>query len=201
MIRVFLVWLVLGLAASLAAAHFYPLAKPALLYSKSTALANGGREEVFVINLPGDRLGSPRAAATATFPEPGFAAAGPDRVLAELFRLRDTDGQIVGLASRLNGRAPNEESAPESVTDWMLLLPSRGTMMLSRGAVAMGEEGEFVADRMGFSYANSGPLIAGTGDFANLQGFYSEDTVVESIDSSGEVTGTVTLMTRLKGTQ
>jgi len=198
LIKSFLAFFVGGVAATLIGAHFYPLPEPVLIYSQTSALANGGREEVFSIRLPDDRLGSPRAATTAAFPQQTFVSEGQNRILAELFRVRDTEGRVVGLATRMNGQVPGLDVEQEAVTDWMLLLPSRGALMMSRGSLAAGDELEFEADRMGFSFTNSGSVVSGTGDFAELSGFYSETTAVERVDEEGQVHGVVTLTTRLR---
>ncbi len=179
------------------AAAFYPLPEPAKIYSQATVLTNGGREEVYVIRLPDDRLGSPRAAATADFPQQAFAAGGSERVLAELFRVRNAEGEIVGLATRMNGKVTGAADTPETVTDWMLLLPGRGALLMSRGSVAAGADPDFPVDRMGFSFVNSGAVVSGTGDFAGLVGFYQEETKIERVDDDGQAYGVVTLSARL----
>jgi hypothetical protein len=179
------------------AAAFYPLPEPAKIYSQATVLTNGGREEVYVIRLPDDRLGSPRAAATAEFPQQAFAAGGSERVLAELFRVRNAEGEIVGLATRMNGKVTGVADAAETVTDWMLLLPGRGALLMSRGSVAAGADPDFPVDRMGFSFVNSGAVVSGTGDFAGLVGFYQEETKIERVDDDGQAYGVVTLSARL----
>jgi len=198
LIRLFGTFFVVGIVLTLAAAYFYPLPEPTKAYSQATALANGGREEIFIIRLPDDRLGSPRAASTATFPQQSFSAAGKERVLAELFRVRNPEGQIIGLASRMNGQAPDDVGLQEAVTDWMLLIPGRGALMMSRGTVEAGGEREFFIDRMGFSFVNSGPIISGTGDFEGLSGFYQEETEIERVDANGQAFGSVKLSTRMK---
>jgi hypothetical protein len=198
LIRVFLVSFVLGLLATVVVARFFPFPEPPRVYSEASALANGGREEVFLIRLPEDRLGSPRAATTSDFPQQSFSAVGKHRIMAELFRIRDAKGRVIGIASRMNGTVPDQQQGSEAATDWMLLLPGRGALVMSRAAVEVGGERKFQVDRMGFSFANSGPLIAGSGDFAELSGFYEEATDVEKIDSRGQVHGLVRLRTRLR---
>ncbi len=196
--RLFLGAFFAGFVLTLLAAHFYPLPAPVRAYSLAAALPNGGREEVFTIRLPDDKLGSPRAAAAADFPVRRFAADGRQQVLAELFRVRDINGKLIGLAARLNGTAPDFTEAAQAVTDWMLLLPGRGALLMSRGSVAAGGEYEFVAERMGFSVADSGSVVGGSGDFAGLAGFYQESTAVDRVAPDGEVFGQVTLTTRLR---
>ena len=198
MLRLFLSTFVLGALLTLAGAYLYPFPEISRSYSQASALADGGREEIFFIRLPEDRIGSPRAAATEPFPTQAFAAVGEQRVLAELFKLRDVDGQVIGVASRMNGVAPVVPNVAEPVTDWMLLLPGRGGLIMSRGTVAKGKQREFAVDRMGLSSKNSGNVIAGTDDFAGLTGFYGEETTIDRVDPDGEKYGMVKLITRLQ---
>lgn len=184
-----------------AAIRFYPFPESPRVYSQAAALTNGSREEIFFIRLPDDRIGSPRAASTAPFPQQAFSPVGKERILAELFRVRDSEGTIIGLATRMNGTVPGLLGEPEPVTDWMLLVPGRGALMMSRGAIATGGEREFYVDRMGFSFENSGPVISGTDGFAGLTGFYSEETEIENIDASGQAHGEVRLITRLRSNE
>jgi hypothetical protein len=195
--RLFLASLAFGLLLTFLAATFFPLPQPAKIYSEATVLANGGREEVYFIRLPDDRLGSPRAAATANFPQQAFSATGKERVLAELFRVRNAEGEIVGLATRMKGPVASAANTPEAVTDWMLLLPGRGALLMSYGNVAVRSKSDFPVDRMGFSPANSGVVVAGTGDFEGLVGFYQEKTTIEKVDADGQTYGLVTLSARL----
>ena len=160
-------------------------------------LANGGREEVYLIRLPEDRLGSPRAGATANFPQQAFSATGQERVLAELFRVRNAAGEIVGLASRMSGSVASAANTPEVITDWMLLLPGRGALLMSYGKAMVGSDADFPSDRMGFSPANSGVVVSGTGDFDGLGGFYEEKTAIERVDVDGQAYGLITLSARL----
>lgn len=201
MIRLFIASFVLGLLLTGLAAKFYPFPASPRVYSQAEVLIDGNREETFFIRLPDDRIGSPRAASTAEFPQQAFSPVGQERILAELFRVRDADGTIIGLATRMNGVVPGPLGQPEPVTDWMLLIPGRGALLMSRGAIATGEEREFYVDRMGFSFENSGPVISGTGGFAGLMGFYGEETEIENVDADGQAHGVVRLVTRLRSTE
>jgi hypothetical protein len=198
LIRLFLASFLTGALLTALAAHFYPLPQAPRAYSQAEVLANGGREEAFFIRLPEDRVGDPRAAATAPFPQQTFAADGQERIVAELFRLRDAGGNLIGLASRMNGMVAGEDGLAQPVTDWMLLIPGRGALMMGRGAVATGSAPEFYVDRLGFSFVNSGPIISGSGEFAGLTGFYGEETEIDKVDSDGQAFGQVKLTTRLQ---
>jgi hypothetical protein len=115
-----------------------------------------------------------------------------------MFRVRNAEGEIVGLATRMNGKVAGAGDTPETVTDWMLLVPGRGALLMSRGSVAAGAEPDFPVDRMGFSFVNSGVVVGGSGDFAGLDGFYQEETKIERVDDDGQAYGVVTLSARLQ---
>jgi hypothetical protein len=68
---------------------------------------------------------------------------------------------------------------------------------MSYGKAAVRSESDFPVDRMGFSPANSGVVVAGTGDFEGLVGFYQEKTTIDKVDADGQTYGLVTLSARL----
>lgn len=194
----FLATFVLGAVATLAGANFYPLPDAPRFRSEAVALANGGREEVFYIRLPGDRLGNPYATAVAPFPTPSFVRQGEDYILAELFRVRDSEGRVIGLASKMTGNVAVSEHRVRPNTDWMLMIPSRGALMASTEGRPSDADRNYQLDRMGLDIVNSGFIIEGTGDFQGLSGFYMEETGVDSVDETGQVHGQVSLRFRMQ---
>ena len=181
------------------AARFYPFPEAPRFPSGTSTLANGGREEVFYVRLPDDRLGAARSAATAAFPQPAFAPDGEDKIVAELFRIRDADSQVIGLASRLTGKVASRGDAPADLEDWMLLIPGRGTLLMSNKSLPAEVLPDLSTGRMGFTEAESGLMVKGTEEFAELTGFYKVTTDIESMDNSGVAHGLITLTTRLRG--
>ncbi|HJP05222.1 MAG: hypothetical protein QF897_03585 [Gammaproteobacteria bacterium] len=199
MIKRFLAAFALGMVLTLIAISFYPFQKAPRFPSSAAVLNNGGREEVFFIRLPDDRLGNPRSATTAAFPRTAFASDGNDRIVAELFRVRDTEGRVIGIASRITGTVAGIRGAA-GVTDWILVIPSRGALIMSRGGVPVGEIPELPANRMGLPAPKSGIMMHGTDEFSELAGFYAEKMNIEKVDSAGIVHGELTLTTRLRST-
>ena len=189
----------LGVLLTLLGAHFYPLPEAPRYPSGASALANGGREEAFYIRLPGDRLGSPRAAAVAAFPEPAFAGDGASRIVAELFRVRDEEGRVIGLASKMTGDVAMSADRERENVDWMVLIPSRGALLVSSEGRSADETRSYPTGRMGLSLVNSGFIIEGTREFADLTGFVSAETEVEHVDENGQVHGTLQLLVRMMG--
>ena len=188
-----------GALLALLAARLYPLHDVKRLQTDAAVLANGGREEVFQIRLPDDRLGSPRAAAVAPFPQQAFAREGTENILAELFRVRNSAGRVVGLASRMSGNvAINKLRARENV-DWMLMIPGRGALLMSTQGMSANRGKSYPFDYLGLDPARSGKLLEGTWEFAGLTGFFLEETEVKGVDESGQTVGLLKLITRMQG--
>ncbi|MCP4000664.1 MAG: hypothetical protein GY727_07125 [Gammaproteobacteria bacterium] len=197
--RLFLATFVLGLLLTLLAAHLYPLPEAPRLPSDSIALVNGGREEAFFIRLPEDRLGRPQAAAVATFPAQSFARDGNDQILAELFHVRDAQGRVIGLASKMSGTVAVNEVRGQQNTDWMLLIPSRGGLSMSTAGLSADKERLYPANYLGLDPVKSGLILFGTDEFANLTGFFVEETEIDRIDDNGQAYGVLTLRLRMQG--
>lgn len=200
--------LIVGLGGVLAASHFYPWVAHARLPSQTTVVANGGRAERFLIRLPVDRIGAAGGAdpgirgapelASMRLPEPLAAAA----LLIEHFKLRDSAGNVIGLAARHWSAVPGGHAAA-----WSLLIPSRGALLLT----AAGEPGSAIdaaLQRSGWragtawegdirvALADDGARIAAASqEFEGLQGRYSETWNVTGVGIDGELRGTVELET------
>jgi len=199
--RYFLTAYIIGIALSLLGAHYYPLPGHTRFRSHIEALSNGGREERFEIQVPGDRLGTPRYAGVAAFPQPDFAADSRDTITAELYRLRDSEGLVVGIASKITATAPASSGKPQSVSDWILALPARGALMLRQ----TNKPGLRVWSTVGTQVLSNGPrgdrkgeAVEGTKEFAGLGGSYSESVQIDRIDKDGLAHGKIILNTRLQ---
>ena len=184
------------------AAGFYPLPGHIRYPSENIVLPNGGRQETFTIELPSDRIALPKFARTAPYPQRGFLPTGQDRVTAEIYRLRNGKGTVIGIASKVTGRIPDAAARPLRVSDWVLLLPSRGALLLNqinaqlirqRGATTLNEQ-QVTA---GPAPEGEGIVIRGTDEFAGLRGTYTETLRVEHIDAGGVTHGRIELSTRL----
>ena len=197
--RLFLATFILGFLLSLLAASVYPLPNAPRLRSDAAALANGGREESFFVRLPDDRLGSPRAAAVADFPTPAFASDGESRILAELFRVRNSEGRVIGLASKMSGEVAAGANWARENTDWMVLIPSRGALLGSTEGRPADETREYPVERMGFDIERSGLLVHGTDEFEGLTGFFMEIPTIDGVDENGQSQGQLELRFRMMG--
>jgi hypothetical protein len=207
---VFVIAVLLGFGATLAGGHFVPGLEHARLPSLTSVVANGGRSEQFVIRLPADRLAATDGEAGGLRAQhdagamllPAKLVAEP--LLVEHFKIRDSGGNVVGVAARhWNG------SASGATTTWALLIPSRGALVLtaggeSRGTLeaslrqrgyAAGKAWEGEVELMVTRPEAPGVLSAGTQEFASLRGAYLETWTVAGVGEDGELRGTIVLDT------
>jgi len=206
----FVAGILLGIIAALGAARFYPWVDHPRSASRTTVLHNGGRVEDFLIRFPVDRISNAGTAQMGlranAFPAgvdlPEELAADP--MLVEHFKLRNIDGDVIGVAAR-----HASVTDAEATTAWALTIPSRGTLRL-RGAAAPG-----VLDRelaaagrvdgqawsgdlelaIGPEGPDSGRVTGGSHEFAGLIGTYSEDWLISGVSQAGELRGTINLHT------
>ena len=159
MFRTFVFGILLGFALAAAALHFLPAVNQHREASLISVQANGGTLERFRIELPEDRILAGGAGVQA-LPESLDWPASLGDTRADLYKVRNERGIVIGVASRLAGR---EQGAGELV-EWAVHLPARGTMFLSL------RPGEAPGD-----YA--GRLRAGTREFSGLTGSAQERAV------------------------
>lgn len=206
----FLGGLILGFAATLAAAGSYPWVDHIRMDSRTQVLPNGGRQENFFVRLPVDQIASVGSQAIA----PGAAALAADLALpADLsdaqihvdhFKVRDAMGEVVGVGSR-----HQLALADGAATVWSVSLPARGAVQLvgrtgpDQIGVALGQAG-YVAGTawdgtaevvLGDDSTRTGMLVGGSGEFTPLTGTYIERWQVTGIDAAGRVQGTIELDT------
>jgi hypothetical protein len=135
---------------------------------------NGRNLESFFVNLPDDRILARNAGETTPVPA-GIEWPDADIVAnarVELFKIRDRNDSVIGVARRMSGPvAPRE-----SIAEWTLHLPARGTMY-----VAMRDPA--TADGL-----REGVLRAGTGEFSGRSGSVTE-RFVDMSAAAGEDTG------------
>lgn len=207
----FLLFLALGFGGVLGAAHFVPWVAHARLASQTSVVANGGRAERFIIRLPVDRIaasGTPavgmRASPTAGGSElPTALQAEP--LLVEHFKVRDAGGNVIGLAARHWSVA-----AGRAGSAWSLLIPSRGALLLTAPGEAQAAI-DSALQRAGRSPGGAwngevrvplvppgdaaGTVSAGTAEFRDLEGRYSETWFLTGVSEAGELRGTIELDT------
>ena len=179
-------------------------------------LHNGGRVEDFIIRFPVDRIASMGTAEMGLrarnyplgveFPE----ALVDEAILVEHFKLRDVQGDVIGLAVR-----HSSVTGGEAATAWALTIPSRGTMHLLGAAEprtldrALAAAGRIVGQAwsgaleltIGSEEAGSGRLVGGSHEFAGLGGTYAENWAISGVSQAGDLRGTFELHTIARSSQ
>ena len=203
----FLLGIVLGFGGTLAAAHWVPWIGHQRLPSQTTVVANGGRAEQFLIRLPADRIAATDAKAG------GLRSAGADsamvlpakfvteQLLVEHYKVRDSTGQVVGIAARHWASGDHGMTAT-----WTVLVPARGALVLRAPGEKSGALDTALKGRgytpggvwegtLEVALAVGGTVAGGTGDFAGLSGSYTETWKVTGVDAAGAMRGTLELYT------
>lgn len=222
MARLFYAFVAIGIVLVIALAAIYPLPENQRFRSEIAVIPDGGRQESFTIHWPGDRVQPATAGAT------GLVVAGKVTLLgaadgpgasAEIFRLRDAAGNVIGLASRSTSIRPARAGGTVHGSDWMLLVPSRGSVFMTQHdsrdvaprLTAIGATPVPAADDVTFwagetqlvitagpAGAGAGEVLGGTGEFGSLRGAYDETWELDGITPDGAMHGRITLVTRMQ---
>lgn len=207
---VLLLAILVGFGATLAGAHYMPWLAHVRLPSQTTVVANGGRAEQFLIRVPADRLAATDSTAGGLRANPDIgvmalpAKFAAEPLLVEHFKVRDAAGSVVGIAAR-----HWSATAAGASTTWSVLIPSRGTLVLQAPGEARGVvDAALAAGGYGAgkpwtgqvtvpmtSAAAPGTFMVGTGEFAGLEGSYTETWALAGVDDEGRLLGTVSLDT------
>ncbi len=227
MSRSFLVAFAVGLALVAALTYSYPLPRHERYRSLITVLPNGGRQEDFVIRWPADRIEiGPGRAGEATTRGASAVLSMDDprghRASAEVFRLRDAMGNVIGLATRVAALGLPGEPAGVSASNWLLLIPSRGALLLRQTDSANLTATKIIdadgvtrvitpVERPGFwSLASTyritdgpgadreGVVVEGTEEFGGLAGRYVERWELGPAAAGESLSGQIVLTTRLE---
>ena len=180
MIKTYVAGLILGIAATFAAMHFFPVVDQQRETSIITVTPNGGNQESFHINVPMDRIMIGAQDRQNALP-PGLdwpADSSFDGMQNELFKLRNSRDTVIGVASRL--AASDEEVG--SVIEWVLHMPARGSMFVRLRPQTLADAGR------------AGPIAAGTREFNGLIGEMSERWVADTSGADEAPTGRIELV-------
>lgn len=200
----------LGLGGVLAAAGLAPVAVHERVASRTSVANNGGRVETFVIRLPADRVASTGyVPSRASLIDPVSRVDAPvalagDEYFIEQFKVRNTDGDVIGIAMRHWSRGDGQ-----SASTWSLSIPSRGTLVwnaesdipallsaaMASAGVSSGAswQGEMLVPIAGPD--NPGQVILGTEEFDGSTGQVEESWNISGVGSNGELRGTISLTT------
>lgn len=180
MLKTFVIGIFSGAVIAALLLNYLPLVDQHREISLISVQANGGNTETFHTNLPEDRVFSGAAGRGSVPPDVKWPE---DRVLAdvhtELFKVRNRNDIVVGVASRILGPV----SGSGTVTEWVLHLPARGTVYISMDPVSPG------------ATSRNGVLRAGTREFAGLKGAVNERFIARKVGGTTRPEGRVELLT------
>lgn len=181
MFRSLIAGILLGLAASAAVLYFVPVVDQHRERSIISVATNGGNIEEFHVNVPADRILTGAAGQQPPLPQGLEWPADPFLAGArvELFKIRNANEKVVGVASRVAATGDQ----PGDIIEWVLHLPARGSLYVTMQTT--------VADG-GYRV---GSYRAGTREFSRLRGRVTERFVVDAPDSAGNPTGRIELVT------
>lgn len=187
MLKTFIFGILSGIVLAACALYFIPVVDQHREASLISVQANGGNTESFHVNLPDDRILSGRTGMRGV-PEslqwPDAQVLGDTK--AELFKVRNRNDVVVGVASRISGTG----TASGPVVEWTLHLPARGSLYVSL---------QPQPEDAGF---RNGTLRAGTREFAGMTGSVNERFIDPADEQEAEsgFEGRIELVTALVGT-
>lgn len=204
------------------AATFWPLPGHVRFRSLIAVQSDGGRQEDFHIDWPGDRIPRPDED-RASLPAGGAVGvsvledSAGNRSSAELFRLRDGEDNVIGVAARLAGTGGAVADPKRSASTWLLVIPSRGALYLAQtdrvdatarredtpsgpAMLVPGQSPGFFANGPRLTItatepANTGRVLGGTSEFAGLTGTFTETWQLGGSTGDGRTTGRILLST------
>lgn len=183
MFKSFSFGLVLGLIAAAGLLYVMPAVDQVRERSIISVQANGGNTESLHVNLPIDRVLAGRADLENPVP-PGLDWPDNDFLAGtqtELFKIRNADEKVVGVASRIVG------GGDQPFVEWAVHLPARGTMYL------------ILADAANESGVRVGSMRSGTREFSLMSGVVTERYVAADEITDDGVSGRLELTTYLVG--
>ena len=187
MVKTSMFGFLLGIVGTIAAVYYLPAVDQHRESSIISVAPNGGNTEVFYMNIPTDRImvGAPNQAEPLP---PGMEWPVGEvfsGLRAELFKVRNADETVIGVASRV---ASESEEFGDSI-EWVVHLPARGTFYVS-----MPPESADGVHRVG-------TLRAGTREFGPMHGGVSERWVANTDDDREDaLDGRIELVTSFVGT-
>jgi hypothetical protein len=186
MVKTLIFGFLLGIVGTIAAVYYLPVVDQHRESSIIAVAPNGGNTESFYMNIPTDRImvGAPNQAEPLP---PGLEWPVGEvfsGLRAELFKIRNSDETVIGVASRA---VTQSEEFGDSI-EWVVHLPARGTFYTS-----MPPESVDGVHRVGI-------LRAGTREFGPMHGRVSERWVANTDDDEeGAPDGRIELVTSFVG--
>jgi hypothetical protein len=184
-IKTFSIGILSGIALAAGLLYLVPAVDQHREASMISVLPNVGNAETFHINLPEDQIlgslsstGEPIPRGLKWPQESGLADAQTG-----LYKLRNRNDIVVGVASRVTTAAAGNANAVE----WTLHLPARGSIYATLQPAGDASD------------VHTGSMLAGTHEFANLQGSVRE-RFLDAMDETGRIELVAALTGRLEET-
>jgi len=178
LLKTFFLGILLGLIVAAGGLYAFPAVDQEREASIVVVAPNGGNVETFHVNVPNDRVMVGAPAQDRPLP-PGLEWPD-DELLAnlrtEVFKIRNARDAVVGVATRTGAKRGDE-----TVIDWVLHLPARGSLFINMEAEPA--EGGY----------RLGAIRAGSREFAPLSGFMSERWVTITSDDEDAPAGRIEL--------
>lgn len=224
--RLFVFSFIAGVLVVFLATTLWPMPQHLRYRSLISVAPDGGRLEDFVIRWPEDRIARPGEVRVELPAAVVGAAVLEDsagrRASAELFRIRDTEDNVIGVAGRLAGAGGSVADPGRSASNWLIVIPSRGALYLTQAdrfdttlreqltangnvALAPAQAADFWADRSRYRVtattadvdrsSTSGRVLRGTSEFAGLTGTFTETWELEEVSADGTTRGRMVLST------
>lgn len=186
MFKTFITGIVLGIAAAAAATAYLPAVDQHREASIVSVTPNGGNRETFHINVPMDRImiGAPERSKPTPAGLQWPADEGLSGLRSELFKVRNEQDTVVGVASRVAAT----DAAFGDAVEWVLHFPARGSVY-----VVMQKE------PIGGGY-RVGEIRAGSKEFHELSGRMTERWVADTSGSEDAPAGRIELVSWSVGT-
>ena len=185
MFKTFYFGIALGLLGAFVLTYSVPVVDLHREPSLISVRPNGGNAETYRIDLPRDRILVGLAGVDNALPA---GLDWPEEALfgylqTEMFKIRDRNDVVIGVASRL----ASASEATGAFIEWTVHLPARGTVYLQMD-VAPSAEGH-----------RNGRLVAGTREFETLSGTVIEQYITDFKDEDLNVDGRIELITAFVG--
>jgi len=184
LLKTFIIGIVLGLVATAAGLHTYPVVDQKREPSIVSVAANGGNVESFHVKVPMDRImiGEPGRKVPLPvgleWPEDSML----QNVRIELFKIRNARDTVVGVAARTAA-----DDGPTQVIDWVVHLPARGSVFVNMSPEPV--EGGY----------RVGKLRAGSREFGSLNGSLTERWLPDTSGEEDAPQGRIELVTAFVG--
>ncbi len=185
MIKTLIFGFLLGIVGTIAAAYYLPVVDQHRESSIIAVAPNGGNSESFYMDIPTDRIMVGASGQAESLP-PGLEWPVGEvfsGLRAELFKIRNADETVIGVASRV----VSESAEFGDSIEWVVHLPARGTFCIS-----MPPESVDGIHRVG-------TIRAGTREFGPMHGQVSERWVANTDDDEDALDGRIELVTKFVG--